>query len=122
MTTAPLHERVEVYRNLRTGTLSVRSCETGRVIAHPTEIAIALPTFVVQQGGRERVLRERKKYVHAFVRGWVTRPDLLPEEEGRLAVYNPFKVSTFVDAEESREVHKADFARVTTAGVEYWDA
>lgn len=115
-------ERVEVYRNLHTGTLSVRSCKTGRVIAHPTEITLALPKFVVQQGGRERVLRERKKYVHAFVRGYVSERGLAPQCGGRMAIYNPFKVSTFVDADEGTPVYCAEFATVTTAGVEYWNA
>ena len=64
--------RVEVYFNLHKKTFSVRSCRTGRVIHHTDKVHIANPEFVVRKAGRERVLREGKKNVHAFVRGDVT--------------------------------------------------
>ena len=61
--------RVEVYFNLHKHVFSVRSARSGRVILHTDRVHIRNPEFVVRQGGRQRVLKERKKNVHAFVRG-----------------------------------------------------
>jgi hypothetical protein len=62
-------KRVEVYRNLHNGKLSVRDGKTKHVIAHCDEVTLAGAVFKVSKAGRERVLRERKKNVHAVVRG-----------------------------------------------------
>lgn len=64
-----MSKQVEVYRNLHNGKLSVRDRKTKRVIAHCDEVTLAGVVFSVSQAGRERVLRERKKNVHAVVRG-----------------------------------------------------
>lgn len=63
---------VDVYRNLTKGCYSVKACEgpfAGKVIAHAESVWLDDPMFRVVQSGRQRVLMERKKYVHAFVRG-----------------------------------------------------
>jgi len=60
--------RVEVYRNLRNGLMSVRECG-GRVLTHEHDVFIRGARFVVGPMGRERVLREGQKNVHAYVRG-----------------------------------------------------
>jgi len=91
--------RVEVYFNLHKHTWSVRSAKTGRVILHTDKVHINKPTFVVRKSGRDRVLREGKKNVHAFVRGDITvfddfNPDYL---DYTLVSYNPYKFDTFVD-------------------------
>ena len=61
--------KVEVYFNLHKKLFSVRSVATGRVMFHTYEVCIDNPKFVVRKAGRDKVLRERKKNVHAFVRG-----------------------------------------------------
>ena len=69
--------RTEVYFNLRRKCFSVR--RGGVVQAHASCILIHEPRFVDQEGGRQRVLREKRKNVHAFVVGEpdsiVTFPD-----------------------------------------------
>jgi len=49
--------------------------------------------FVVQPAGRAKVLREKRKNVHAFVRG--TRVDGLKIRVGQALVYNPYKRDSF---------------------------
>ena len=61
--------RVEVYWNLRKNCYSVRDCSTGRVVEHTNSLWIRRPEFVVRRAGREKVLRDKQKNVHAFVRG-----------------------------------------------------
>lgn len=54
-----------IYRNLHKDCFSVR--HKGRVIAHLQNIIAGDVSFIVSQKGRERVLKEKKKYVHAYV-------------------------------------------------------
>ena len=103
--------RVEVYFNLHKHTFSVRSCKTGRVVLHTDKVHIDNPTFVVRKAGRERVLREGKKNVHAFVRGEMVGTyfdDFDPEyNDYSLVMYNPYKHASFVDVQDVMPVHTA---------------
>ena len=102
--------RVEVYFNLHKHTFSVRQCSTGRVILHTDEVHIRNPQFVVRQSGRERVLREGKKNVHAFVRGEVTLFDDEKRPTLDTLTYNPYRHRSFVRKCDGMPVHKADRA------------
>ncbi|MBY0403208.1 MAG: hypothetical protein K2X66_04870, partial [Cyanobacteria bacterium] len=65
-------DRLEIYYNLHRKCLSARGLDRnyrGRVVARPRGILLKKVRFVVQPKGRERVLREGRKNVHAFVRG-----------------------------------------------------
>lgn len=71
--------RVDVYFNLHKKKLSIKAREdfqvgvtlvkTGRVFHHRKGIVLKDVSFVVSKAGRERVLREKKKNVHAYIRG-----------------------------------------------------
>lgn len=105
--------RVEVYFNLHKKTFSVRSCRTGRVIRHTDKVHIANPEFVVRKAGRERVLREGKKNVHAFVRGDVTFFNLMYRPTLDTLTYNPYKYASFVDKQTEEPVYQASRAWLT---------
>lgn len=114
--------RVEVYFNLHKYTWSVRSARTGRVILHTNKVHIRDPEFVVRQAGRERVLREGKKNVHAFVRGEATYfDDIDYENRPMLDIigYNPYKYVGFVKMPDEKLVHNADraYMQVSEGGV-----
>jgi len=100
--------RVEVYYNLHKEMFSVRALEganKGRVIKHTNEIALEDVKFVVRESGRQKVLEEKRKNVHAFVRGtWV---DDVEFETNGLATYNPYRYSTFVNKETQEPVYEA---------------
>ncbi len=66
--------KVRVYRNLHNGLWSVKCMERdhrhyGKVILHCEEIMLAHVKPVVSSAGRNRVLRERRKNVHAYLEG-----------------------------------------------------
>ena len=97
----------EVYRNLRTGTWSLR--RDGVVIDHPHTVVIKDATFVVQPAGNRRVRQEGRTNVHAFVRGervYMDARHLTPHM--RKATYNPYKNREFVDSETGEFVITAD--------------
>jgi hypothetical protein len=93
--------RAHVYRNLHLGTWSIRDPRTGRVIAHAAYVAMEDATCRVQQGARERVLRERRRSVHAYVVGEVLAyGDAPPPRTGAWTrfTYDPYRAATFTVA------------------------
>ena len=130
--------KVDVYKNLRNGMFSIKARSgqyKGLVVAHARQVWLDDVEFVVSKSGRDRVLREKKKYVHAFVRGtlssFVGQDLVCPTEflksgigsdisnqpmlgimiiDGEEFTYNPYRFSTFVDRKTERELHHADHA------------
>jgi hypothetical protein len=88
-------QKVFVYFNLHKKLFSVRDHITGLVVGHTDMIALENVTFKVSEAGRQRVLREKRKNIHAGVMGTVK--DLpVPQPEWD-AYYNPYKYDSFVD-------------------------
>ena len=112
--------KVRVYRNLSRNCWSVQDVKTGKVIAHRPAVTLTQAEFVVRQAGRERVLREGKKYVHAFVVGnmlFDTRAVEGLRRNGPLQVgYNPFKAPTFVTKPFGNPIKTAPRVRLDVDG------
>lgn len=92
--------KVAVYFNLHKKTFSVKALQgdnKGRVIMHSDTIHLENVQFKVSEAGRQRVLREKRKNVHAYVVG-----ELVSTEAkavcGELITYNPYLYTTFVTA------------------------
>ena len=98
---------VRVYRNLHNGMLSVQQC--GVVVAHVHSINLSSATFIVSEAGRQRVIRDKKKNVHAFVGGMVAAINPPPAAIGdrQRVTYNPYKAAHFVAAL-GRPAHAGD--------------
>lgn len=84
--------KARVYYNLHKNLLSIqeKTPKGWRVVRHESSVALRNVKFRVSEKGRQRVLRERKKNVHAFIEG-----DLASSEEVISAdtpvSYNPYK-------------------------------
>jgi hypothetical protein len=91
--------KVDIYWNVNRACYSVRERANGttKVIAHVSAVTLADARFVVSEAGRLRVLRERRKNVHAFVRGTITAVE--PAGAGVAVRYNPYKGATFMVGE-----------------------
>ncbi len=108
-----------VYRNLRTKTWSVQVA--GRVVEHPDTLMLENCKFVVQAGGRARVLRERKKFVHAFIDGDrvdLRRPLLIPYDLLDIT-YNPYKFGYFYIKETEQPIYTARLVLMLANGKVY---
>lgn len=108
--------RVEVYWNLHKHVFSVRALEgmeQGLVIAHVKALHLSNARFVVQPAGRAKVLREKKKNVHAFVRGEV-EVSTPTDGPGIELTYNPFKYDAFVTRHGEHAVVRAGGCDLTT--------
>ena len=111
--------KVEVYWNLHNNCFSVRDCKTGRVIRHTKDMYLYDVKFVVRQAGRRKVLQEKRKNVHAFVRGYMA-PSSAQDTSGKpkgYATYNPYKYETFVDYNTQEPIDTASVVYLYTVGI-----
>ena len=104
---------VDVYFNRHKSTFSIR--HKGKVIEHTDTVGIKNPRFVVNESGRNRVLREKKKNVHAFVRGeYYTKEHKLNVLDGKKywkgIYYNPYKHNSFVYLETDQPIKESKWA------------
>lgn len=97
--------KVFVYFNLHRKLFSIKALEgdmKGRVIAHRQHVLLNDATFKVSEAGRQRVIREQRKNVHAGVSGTWFEDDVHSKTSafitinGSAIMYNPYKYSTFV--------------------------
>lgn len=114
------HRRVLVYWNLTRKCWSLLDQRTRRLIGHHRgEVWLSSCAFPVSQAGRARVLRDKRKNVHAFVEGTVMVPHPLHGYANHILLgahdstvsYNPYKVSSFVDGD-GRAVQRASVAKL----------
>ncbi|MCJ8014181.1 hypothetical protein MUG84_20935 [Paenibacillus sp. KQZ6P-2] len=103
------NHKVAIYYNLHKRCLSVKDHRTGRIIAHEQSLLLENVLFKVSQKGRERVLREKRKNVHAFIIGdkILAIPTELELKQYRKAKYNPYLYENFVDIDSGQEVLQA---------------
>ncbi len=103
--------KIFVYFNLHKQVWSLKALEgpkKGRVIAHRREVMLADCAFKVSETGRQRVLREKAKNVHAGVVGrWVRKTSASCP---RSVTYNPYKGPTFVTRDTRQSVFNASCA------------
>ena len=116
-------EIVEVYRNLHKDCWSVRDSKTRLVISHVDYIHLHNATLVVQPAGREKVLREKRKNVHAFIKGtqvpvecwWGSRFSLFLVRV-RGVIYNPYRNESFVLQDTGEPITHADHVYLNDQG------
>jgi len=110
--------KVDVYRNLNDGCLSIKSRESsdyGHVVAHKPKVSLRDVEFVVREAGQQKTRDSGTRNVHAFARGvWDERVQVL---YGDHITYDPFEHDTFVTVEDERPVREAGKAVVTTDGI-----
>jgi hypothetical protein len=102
---------VKVYWNLHKNCLSVQ--QDGLVKCHADGISLKNFKTVVNASGRDRVRRENRKNVHAFIKGNVylkgERP--LPFPLCPLA-YNPYKDDHWIEKETGKHVDSGEHVQV----------
>lgn len=105
--------KVFVYFNLHKKCWSVKALEgknKGKVIAHCETIILKDCQLKVSESGRQRVIREQKKYVHAGVVGLVVSMDKKVKDTDTLVTYNPYRFNSFVKKETMEPVFNANKA------------
>lgn len=101
---------MQVYYNLHKKCLSVTN-RKGIVIGYCDRITLRDVEFFVSEPGRQRVLKEKRKNVHAKVRGYVAG-ESSKLTEPRSVRYNPYLFETFVYSDTEKPIHQSDMAVV----------
>jgi hypothetical protein len=86
-----VNKPVRVYRNLHTGLWSVKQ---GTVRFHTDDIFLVCATFIVNEKHRQRVIAEKRKNVHAYVQGYLFKPEY--GHKTTEITYNPYKYDKFI--------------------------
>ena len=102
--------KVRVYFNLHKKLLSVQTKVNGswKVINHVFSINLTDVKFKVSESGRQRVLLEKRKNVHAFIEG--VEAEERVDETAHHVTYNPYKYERFTTGE--KYVDNAEYAAI----------
>jgi hypothetical protein len=114
--------KVDVYKNLHKGCWSVRW--KGRVKAHEDHVLLCEAKFHVSQAGRARVQRQKRKNVHAWIKGTLVNNDKPSAEQlskMRECTYDPYKYNQFVDKEVGSPLQTAELVWLSEGRVYYWN-
>tara|TARA_R100000231_G_scaffold26354_1_gene23911 strand:+ start:167 stop:613 length:447 start_codon:yes stop_codon:yes gene_type:complete len=102
-----------VYWNRRLKKWSLQNAKTNKVEEHLDYVTLTDATLLVRKGTQERVRKEKKKYVHAFVVGYKVLEDVttfhnLKDKDFKLdwqgIRYNPYKDDFFFNTYLQEEV------------------
>ena len=89
--------KVIVYFNLHQKRWSIKSAETNKVIGYAETVVLRDVKPKVSEAGRQRVLKEKQKNVHAGLEGLlVWQSDRVYKVNLEEITYNPYKHSSFV--------------------------
>ena len=102
---------VFVYRNIHKQCLSVQ--QDGIVRCHVDNIVLEDAEFRVSKAGQKKVRDEKRKQVHAKVKGMVVEnPSEIIPLHWSTAIYNPYKTDEFTDVQSGRYLKSAKFVDV----------
>ncbi len=114
---------VRVFKTLKYGCYSIM--QRGVIRASAKQVRLSDVEFRVRESGRQRMLREKRKNVHAFAVGHLV-DSVHPGDErelermaGRSAFYDPCRYPSFVDGETKVPVTSVRAARFDEDGVIY---
>jgi hypothetical protein len=106
--------KVFVYKNLHKDCWSIK--QDGLVKAHTHDLDLWDCSFQVNAKGRAKVLEEKRKNVHAGVKGYI---DCLGQGEYSSwahhceVTYNPYKYDSFVDKDSEEPVYFSSYAKLS---------
>jgi 1,2-phenylacetyl-CoA epoxidase PaaB subunit len=103
--------KVFVYKNLHKDCWSVK--QDGLVKAHATELDLWDCAFRVNKAGRERVLKEKRKNVHAGISGYIDHLGMGTYGSVGVAVtYNPYNNETFIEKNSKKPIYHSNYAKL----------
>ena len=118
-----LKSRVQVYRNLHKKCWSIRDKKTRKVVCHADTVHLGNCKMHVSEAGRKRVLKEKRKNVHAWIEGDLIAAlvdskgyRIILEEWWPEIKYNPYKNPNFYKTMQIEDVHTAENAFFDKSG------
>lgn len=95
---------VQIYKNLhKPGFYSIR--QNGLVVAHSKNFTVRVTNFHVNENGRQKVIREKKKFVHAWCEGYIIDGGICQLGTKLEEIYyNPYTTNCFVYKDSNKGV------------------
>ena len=112
-------KHIRVYYNFKKKTFSVQEKVNGswKVVEHTNEIFIRNATFKVSEAGRQRVLKDKCKNVHAFILGerfpFIPKSFVYRDEVS----YNPYTGPNFMVKSENKPLDYAKYVTIINGKV-----
>lgn len=80
-------------------------------MSHPESVVVKDVTLVVNESGRQKVVEQQRKNVHAYVRGKVANPQTMPRNPTEITplTYDPYTFEQFVDANTKKPIQAATY-------------
>jgi len=110
-----MNNLIRVYYNFRKKLFSVQAKVSGKwvVVEHTKDIYLRNAIFKVSEAGRQRVLKQKRKNVHAFIIGerfpFIPKSFVYRDEIS----YNPYKGPNFVIANQpEKSVDEAKYVTI----------
>ena len=106
--------KVRIYYNFRKKIFSVQEKVNGswKVTEHTNEIFLRNVEFKVSEAGRQRVLKDKRKNVHAFILGerfpFIPKSFVYRDEVS----YNPYKGENFIVVSEQKPLDWAKYVAI----------
>lgn len=104
-------KKVMIYYNLHKHTFSI--IYKGLVVNHSDYVKLSDVEFRVRPGGREKVIKEKRKNVHSFVIGTLMDyckypcENLPSEPNSNIVTYNPYKYNSYVMKDTEEPIYRA---------------
>lgn len=134
-----LFVRYRVYRNINNGMISIRCTKNNLVVGHAASVDLIDCKYIVFDSGRDRVLKEKRKNVHAFVEGEIVCAHKFKPYRKREIIYtdrvdvdgigvgleriqikyNPYVHDSFVNVVDGTKVTESLCAYVSCSGLVY---
>ena len=105
-----------VYKNLHKDCWSAKSTKTGLLLFHCNSLLLKNATFKVSKKGRQRVLANRSKNVHAGVVGTVCIANYEEDRFKERVRYNPYETETFVMDCNNNAIYEAELVYFSKQG------
>lgn len=115
----PTNMQIQVYYNFRKKLFSVQEKINGKwkVVEHTNEIFIRNASFKVSEAGRQRVIKEKRKNVHAKIVGerfpFIPKSFVYRDEVS----YNPYKGPNFMVVSEQKPLDWAKYVTIINGKV-----
>jgi len=118
-----------VYFNTHKSLFSLKALtgdHKGLVVAHLNSLILKDVQFRVSEAGRQRVLKNKQKNVHAGIVGTLIDASfqnslIESKKKANRITYNPYKYSTFVIAETEFPIYNAPFVTLNDGKVFVYD-
>jgi hypothetical protein len=101
-------QEVSVYRNLNRKCFSIKDKKTGLVCAYADKFRIENVKCKVSEAGRQRVLREKRKNVHAMLNGIYIGECEMDTYKMDEVYYDPYTLDSFINKRTGEKLTEID--------------